>query len=644
MTIMFFIIWGIPILASPNFISDVNIDAPSSFNLNANQNDEIKIVFSGIGIDSIGIDVSGIGLTANIVATDWNAYPSACYATINVSTDGNFLEGILTVNLFNNSFGTIKSQSIAISANQANIQVNDLHISAFDEYEFTSENENMIIVTFSGQGIDKINITTSNKNLSAKIIDTTWNLYPETCSAVISLPSTNNIGGTITFNLINNSLGIVKSHTMRIDYKSSMSHNEKIYIDAVKSYSLEAGKKNQIKIKFCGQGISGVNLDVSGTGISAKVLTVDWNAYPEECLATILVSASKDSPSDGQIVFQLFDDGDKVIKSHCIQIKIFVNSTVQESSEQNELKEYLLSPGYYIIRSKVDENKVLDVKDASKSDEAKVHIWSNYCKSNQIWHIKKTKDGYYNIVAAHSGKYLDVIGGSNKKGVEVWQYSKNDSDAQKWKFYVADDDHVYISPKCASNLFLDVENGNSKNGTSVQMYERNTTNAQMWKFEYITKSKKNIKPLIFKDGMIIDGEFEVPYSFMDEVRDDLMELISDKMDISSLKTLNNFYSFIGEMNGISKICDQIPTIPDRLEIPQAVAIQIRENNFKNLQGMKYSIEDDNIKHTYFTYIYSSYGSYNFAIFEMIEEKSWGEWQLRKIRLTGGFSVKISNDM
>lgn len=173
------------------------------------------------------------------------------------------------------------------------------------------------------------------------------------------------------------------------------------------------------------------------------------------------------------------------------------------------------------------------------------------------------------------------------------------------------------------------------------MYERNDTNAQMWKFEYIAKSKGNIKPIILRDGMIIDGEFDVPSSVSAEVRDDMIEMFTDTMDIASLKNYNNFYSFLCEMDNISKICSQIPTISGSLEIPQAVAIQIRENNFRNLDGMKYVIEDGNIRHTYMSYIYPSFGNYNFAMFEMTEEKSWNKWKLSKIRLTGGFSVKIS---
>lgn len=190
---------------------------------------------------------------------------------------------------------------------------------------------------------------------------TAWNTYPETCSAVISLPATNKTGGTITFKLINNSLGVVKSRTMRIEYKLSMNDYERLYIDADESSAIEAGKKKQIKVKFCGQGISSVNLDVSGIGISAKLSDIDWNAYPEECSATIVVSVSKDNFDDGKVIFQLWGDESNVIRSHCIQIKTFANPT--ESTEQNELKEYTLS------------------------------------------------SGYYNIVAAHSGKYLDVMGG-----------------------------------------------------------------------------------------------------------------------------------------------------------------------------------------------------------------------------------------
>ena len=52
--------------------------------------------------------------------------------------------------------------------------------------------------------------------------------------------------------------------------------------------------------------------------------------------------------------------------------------------------------------------------------------------SNQRWTLEPLADGYVRIVARHSGKALDVAGGSLDDGAPVIQYTPHDGANQQW--------------------------------------------------------------------------------------------------------------------------------------------------------------------------------------------------------------------
>lgn len=135
-----------------------------------------------------------------------------------------------------------------------------------------------------------------------------------------------------------------------------------------------------------------------------------------------------------------------------------------------------------------------------------------------------TGDWYY--IESDVGNVLDVKGGQNTAGAEVWMYNKNGTDAQKWRmledghiqnalgFYLAVKDGkavaegslvmevgayqpnqqwIYTSdrnlvPKDLNQgVVLDVKGANGSKETPVWLYTKNGTNAQKWKFTPIIR-------------------------------------------------------------------------------------------------------------------------------------------------------------
>lgn len=138
--------------------------------------------------------------------------------------------------------------------------------------------------------------------------------------------------------------------------------------------------------------------------------------------------------------------------------------------------------GIYYFKSAISNSKVLDV-DISSSN---VQIYDSYNNNNQSWKIKRTSDGFYNIINMANNKLLDVVnaGISNETNIQVYNHDVNTC-AQKWKF-IDVDGYVSIRSAC-SHLVLDVKNGSISNGNNIQLYTLNTTNAQKW--EIVPKEK-----------------------------------------------------------------------------------------------------------------------------------------------------------
>ena len=81
-----------------------------------------------------------------------------------------------------------------------------------------------------------------------------------------------------------------------------------------------------------------------------------------------------------------------------------------------------------------------------------------------------------------SGNLIDVPRASKEKGTQLWQYSNNNSDAQKW-YIIPDKNGSYrIISKC-NGMNMDIRKAKTKNGTEVQCYGSNGTDAQNFIFQ-----------------------------------------------------------------------------------------------------------------------------------------------------------------
>ena len=144
-------------------------------------------------------------------------------------------------------------------------------------------------------------------------------------------------------------------------------------------------------------------------------------------------------------------------------------------------KKVPLKSGIYKIVSCLDENKCVDINNASDENEAKVQLWDSNSTDAQKFKIRRHNDGYYTIEAVCSGKMVDVKLASRDFGTEIWQYEKNKTAAQKWYIISCGNKCFKVISRC-NFLAMDVSGAKTKNGTNIQCWEDNDTDAQKFKF------------------------------------------------------------------------------------------------------------------------------------------------------------------
>ncbi len=142
----------------------------------------------------------------------------------------------------------------------------------------------------------------------------------------------------------------------------------------------------------------------------------------------------------------------------------------------------IVSGGIYTLTAKCS-GKVLDVKEVSYDDGAKMHQWTNVNGNNQKFRIDDMGGGYYKLTAVHSGKALDVPYGAATVGLQLQQCTDNGNDAQRWKIIGVGGGYYKLVSK-ATGLVMDVSDASTEDGAAVQQYTDNNTDAQKW---YLTR-------------------------------------------------------------------------------------------------------------------------------------------------------------
>ena len=199
---------------------------------------------------------------------------------------------------------------------------------------------------------------------------------------------------------------------------------------------------------------------------------------------------------NGIIAYELnqknWDTDECVIDLNVIgNVSNFIINISYFSKEENKLDKLAIenkdtiADGEYTISSAVNNNFVLDVKQASIDDYAKIQIYTDYRNKNQKWLIDHDEKGYVIIISSNSNKVLSIERASNKSLLYQSKYANLDT--QKW--IISKDEKGYqIHSAVDYDYVIDLKGGVVSNGSAIQLYSNYLNDAQIWNFRQIIKS------------------------------------------------------------------------------------------------------------------------------------------------------------
>lgn len=181
------------------------------------------------------------------------------------------------------------------------------------------------------------------------------------------------------------------------------------------------------------------------------------------------------------------------------------NGSKAQKFELSKIEELVgkqtIADGIYKIKTVSNPKIGLDIAGISRANSANLQLWteSNVVNKNQRFQITYKGNGYYEILAQHSLKSLDVAGAGMTNGTNVQQYTSNGTDAQRWIIRENGDGTYSIISKL-NGLYLDISGGLIKDGKNIRVYEGNGSIAQKFKFEKVEKAtcKKVLEDGVYK--------------------------------------------------------------------------------------------------------------------------------------------------
>jgi GH43 family beta-xylosidase len=134
--------------------------------------------------------------------------------------------------------------------------------------------------------------------------------------------------------------------------------------------------------------------------------------------------------------------------------------------------------GTYRIKSKVT-SQCIDVPNASNTAGLQIQQWTDNNTNAQKWTFTSLGNGYYKITNVASGLNLDNAGGSTSAGNILIQWTDNGNIAQHWRVQDMGNGYFKLINR-RSLLAIDVPNSNQTPGTKLQQWYENQYDAELW--------------------------------------------------------------------------------------------------------------------------------------------------------------------
>ena len=168
----------------------------------------------------------------------------------------------------------------------------------------------------------------------------------------------------------------------------------------------------------------------------------------------------------------------------------------------------VVNDGYYIIRSTLNPNQVLDASNAGTANGTNIQIYTSNGTEAQLFQVSHSGN-FLKITNTNSGKVLDIAGGARHPGSNIRLFDWNGSKAQLW-IAVQTNDGVKLVSALDKNLVMDLFMARTTNTNNVWVYSDNNTRAQRWEFSKAEDPRTRLDKMALSGKRLInEGIYEI---------------------------------------------------------------------------------------------------------------------------------------
>ncbi|HEY8472257.1 MAG TPA: RICIN domain-containing protein [Natronosporangium sp.] len=138
-----------------------------------------------------------------------------------------------------------------------------------------------------------------------------------------------------------------------------------------------------------------------------------------------------------------------------------------------------VEPGVFYQLVSVHSGKAIEIEGGSGSAGARVIQWDRGGGQHQQFQFVPSGDGYYRIVARHSGMALDVFEWNPNNGAEIRQWTDLNGTNQHWSVVERGGDVVSLINRFSGKA-LDLWEWSTANGARISQYDSTGGDNQRW--------------------------------------------------------------------------------------------------------------------------------------------------------------------
>ena len=304
--------------------------------------------------------------------------------------------------------------------------------------------------------------------------------------------------------------GSGKNSNLRL-YKKNDSENQKFYIESVgnNEYKIKTGASNGSLVLNAVNGNNTAGDNVNQYSYDGSIKDEKWKIYQDASGNYVFVSSTGDKVLD--------ICGKKMANNTNIWLWEYYGASTQkwklnavksanDTPTISSLKPVTIDNGWYKITSSANSNLAIEVQGGTNANGANIYGNTKNNSKNQEFYFEQISGNEYAIKTAVSDKAraLDVVGGNSANGINVRQWDYSDRKAVHWKLYT-DDEGNYVLVSSTGDKVLDLTGAKSTAGTNVWTWDYYGASTQKWKLNAVksandTPTISSLKPATIDNG------------------------------------------------------------------------------------------------------------------------------------------------